>query len=90
LARQSEGIAAALGRGDRCEAARLADGLLTASRAARLPRVYRSPLLDTANSLVERINCPPPPPPPEKPEKPEEPKKHGEQKNGEHKKKGKG
>jgi hypothetical protein len=80
LARQSDGIAVALERGDRCEAARLADELLTTGRAARLPRAYRSPLLDTANSLAARVNCPPPPPPapPEKHEKKHHKKKgHG-------------
>jgi hypothetical protein len=83
LARQSDGIAAALERGDRCEAAVLADALVTASRGARMPRAYRSPLLQVAHSLAERINCPPPPPPKhEKPEKHEEHEQHGEHEHG--------
>jgi hypothetical protein len=63
LADRSERVAAALERGDRCEADRLADALLRASARARLPQDYRSPFLAAARSLAARIECPPPPPP---------------------------
>jgi hypothetical protein len=72
LADRSERVAAALERGDRCEADRLADALLRASARARLPQGYRSPLLAAARSLAARIDCPPPPAPVEAEEEEEE------------------
>jgi hypothetical protein len=60
---------------------------VSASRGAQLPHAYRSPLLDAANSLAARIDCPPAPPPAEEPDNRGEGDEHG--KGGEHRK-GKG
>jgi hypothetical protein len=84
LAHRSDLVAAALQRGDRCTADRLADQLVSASEAARLPSGYRAPLVEAARSLAVEVTCPPPPPPPPPPPateaapqpKHEQPKKH--------------
>ena len=62
LAAQSDRVAGALERGDRCEADRLADELLAAAESTALPADYRDPLLTAARALAARIDCPPPPP----------------------------
>ena len=83
LAHRSDLVAAALERGDRCGADRLANELVTASEKARLPSGYRAPLLDAARSLADEVTCPPPPPPAaEPPPGPEHGKKHGHKKHG--------
>jgi hypothetical protein len=64
LAVQSDRVAEALERGDRCEADRLATELVADARSASVPAGYRTPLLDTAGSLSDRIECPQPAPPP--------------------------
>ena len=65
LAAQSDRVAEALERGDRCEADRLAAELVADAGSAPLPAGYRAPLLDAVRSLSDRIECPPPPPPAE-------------------------
>lgn len=60
LAAQSDRVAEALERGDRCEADRLAGELLAAAESTALPPDYRDPLLTAARSLAARIDCPPP------------------------------
>jgi hypothetical protein len=56
-------VADALARGDRCEADRLADALVSESGSARLPERYRPPLLAAVRALAARLECPAPPPP---------------------------
>jgi hypothetical protein len=91
LARQSDGVAAALERGDRCTADRLADALLRASSAAPMPSDYRSPLVDAARSLAARISCPPPAERPAARGQPDERDDHGNDENhGKHRGQGKG
>jgi hypothetical protein len=88
LARQSDLVAATLERGDRCDADRLADELVQASSAARVPSGYRAPLLAAARSLAADVTCPPPPPPPAAEPAPKpEPKGHEKPKKHEHKRK---
>jgi hypothetical protein len=63
LAARSERVAVALARGDRCEADRLAEELVTAAGAAAdVSPDYRDELLVSARSLADRIDCPPPTP----------------------------
>lgn len=62
LAVQSDKVAEAVARGDRCGADRLADELLGSAESATLPADYRAPLLSAVRSLAARLDCPPPPP----------------------------
>jgi hypothetical protein len=68
LAAQSDEVAEALARGDRCGADRLADELLGDAESATLPVDYRAPLLSAARSLAARLDCPSPPQPAEEDE----------------------
>jgi hypothetical protein len=82
-ATQASTIATAAASGNGCRARRLANSLRTEviSAGARVPQRLRNPLLETVNSLANRITCTPPPPvtpsPPKGPPKPGKgPRKH--------------
>lgn len=90
LAAQSDGVAEALERGDRCEADRLATELVADAQSVPAPAGYRAPLLDAARSLSDRIECPPPPPRPVEDDEHGDDKGKGDDDEGKGKGKGKG
>jgi hypothetical protein len=87
IAHRSDVLAAALQRGDACEAKIQAHGLERQTRlaiaAGRIPLRYRPRLLGAIQRLVTKLpDCvpptpPPPPPPPPPGHQPKPPKHHG-------------
>jgi hypothetical protein len=85
IAHRSEALAAALQRGDACEAKIQAHGLERQTRlaigAGRIPLRYRPRLLVAIRQLVTKLpDCAPPAPPPPPPppgHQPKPPKHHG-------------
>jgi len=87
-ATQASTIASAAASGNGCRARRLANSLRTEviSAGGRVPERLRNPLLETVNSLANRITCTPP----QKVAPPQGPSKPGPKPPHEHKHRGHG